>query len=161
MSKKSKTTLLADVTDDQIVIVAVGIEGTGETLNGNAQNNLMVGHHEGDTIFGNDGADTIYGGHGNDQIDGGSGDDYIEGNVGDDLLTGGAGSDTFVFRHYEGHDTIIDLEATDFIQADFVSYEIIDNTILFHTIEGDPTWDYSVDFTGVAPPSSNFISIVI
>jgi FG-GAP-like repeat/RTX calcium-binding nonapeptide repeat (4 copies) len=66
-----------------------------ETINGNAEANLLVGGGGADTINGNAGDDVIEGGTGGDNISGGGGNDLIIWRNGDgtDLVDGGAGSD--------------------------------------------------------------------
>ncbi|MDR6633881.1 Ca2+-binding RTX toxin-like protein [Phyllobacterium sp. 1468] len=54
----------------------------------------IVGSDFGDTLTGNAGDNMIFGLGGNDTINGGDGNDYIEGVSGADTLTGGAGIDT-------------------------------------------------------------------
>ncbi|HTU10089.1 MAG TPA: hypothetical protein VMG08_04240 [Allosphingosinicella sp.] len=60
----------------------------GQTVNGTASPDRLVG---------GTGNDTITGGAGNDMLIGGEGDDRIAGGAGNDRLEGGLGSDTFVF----------------------------------------------------------------
>ena len=87
-----------------------------DTLNGDANANIIVGSAGADTINGNDGNDTLWGdcktsactnlisqnqsaysiGSGGDDIlNGGDGDDTLYGEDGDDTLDGGAGADTY------------------------------------------------------------------
>lgn len=64
------------------------------TLNGNANNNVIYGLNGNDTINGNDGNDRLYGDSGSDWLDGGNGNDTLFGGIGNDVLIGGAGDDT-------------------------------------------------------------------
>ncbi|MFO7964970.1 MAG: DUF5801 repeats-in-toxin domain-containing protein [Desulfobacterales bacterium] len=59
-----------------------------DTLNGDGQDNILVGMD------------------GDDYISGGEGNDILVGGLGNDTLTGGDGADTFNIE--EGHDTIVD-----------------------------------------------------
>ncbi|MBN2978731.1 type I secretion C-terminal target domain-containing protein, partial [Pseudomonas lactucae] len=51
----------------------------------------------GDTLIGNAGDDILFGQGGNDTLNGGAGNDILVGGRGNDVLTGGAGADTFVW----------------------------------------------------------------
>ncbi len=51
----------------------------------------------GDTLIGNAGDDILFGQGGNDTLSGGAGNDILVGGKGNDILTGGAGADTFVW----------------------------------------------------------------
>ncbi|KAF6694681.1 type I secretion C-terminal target domain-containing protein, partial [Pseudomonas sp. EKM23D] len=51
----------------------------------------------GDTLIGNAGNDILFGQGGNDTLSGGAGNDILVGGKGNDILTGGAGADTFVW----------------------------------------------------------------
>ncbi|MGB7203982.1 MAG: VCBS domain-containing protein, partial [Anderseniella sp.] len=77
-------------------------------IDGDGNNNTLVGTAGDDLINGYDGDDTINAGDGNDWIDGGSGDDTIDAGDGDDTViydandtsvTGGAGNDVLVFSN--------------------------------------------------------------
>jgi Ca2+-binding RTX toxin-like protein len=94
-------------------VVATDIEvinGTapvgGQTINGTANNDTLVGGAGNDTINGLAGADLLQGLGGNDSIVGGTGWDTLQGGDGGDWLhaggwsdtmTGGAGADSFVW----------------------------------------------------------------
>ena len=70
---------------------------------GEAQGDVLVaienvqGSSFGDTITGNAGDNLLAGWEGNDVINGGAGADIIDGGGGQDSLTGGSGADTFLF----------------------------------------------------------------
>lgn len=66
-----------------------------------------------DTINGDANANILLGLDGNDTLIGGAGDDRIEGGLGDDTLTGGLGADTFVYYMGSGHDVITDADEND------------------------------------------------
>ena len=85
-------------------------------VNGNAQNNTILGGKDADTIYGGAGADSISGAAGNDKLFGDAGNDTLWGGAGNDTLTGGAGSDTFVYGSGEGKDVIADYAAGDTIK---------------------------------------------
>jgi hypothetical protein len=73
----------------------------------------LSGSSRNDVLHGRGGDDGLSGGGGNDRLYGGAGRDVLAGGAGDDLLDGGKGADTFVFRHGDGVDTIVKLEAGD------------------------------------------------
>ena len=102
-------------------VTATGMEGVegselGDTISGNAQDNLLSGFQGDDTVNGGGGDDLIYGDHalrevgenpnsydyddpiyvGNDVLNGGGGEDLIFGNAGDDIIDGGNNADTIV-----------------------------------------------------------------
>lgn len=77
----------------------------GDTINGNALNNLIQGNAGADRVFAGAGHDTIDGGtgtsylrgeEGNDSIVGGASFDDLQGNMGADTETGGLGDDWVV-----------------------------------------------------------------
>ncbi len=91
-----------------------------EVLQGNAENNIILGYEGDDTISGlagddhlqgGVGNDTINGGDGNDQLFGGLGDDVIAGESGDDIINAGAGNDVVVAG--DGNDLLIGKEGDD------------------------------------------------
>ncbi|MEM7745222.1 MAG: hypothetical protein AAF409_16075 [Pseudomonadota bacterium] len=65
------------------------------TINGNGQDNVLLGTIGDDLIRGRGGNDEISGGDGDDRLKGGAGNDIIEDGAGSDRLWGGSGSDTF------------------------------------------------------------------
>jgi hypothetical protein len=73
----------------------------------------LLGSSGKDVLHGHRGDDGLSGGAGNDRLYGGAGRDVLVGGAGNDLLDGGKGADTFVFRHGDGVDTIVKLEAGD------------------------------------------------
>lgn len=108
-----------DIGRGEVTVFSIeGAEGSeyNDTLNGNAQDNLLSGFTGNDTVNGAGGDDLIYGDHsirevgenqltydyddpiyvGNDILDGGAGDDAIYGNAGNDTITGAGGEDTLV-----------------------------------------------------------------
>lgn len=111
--------------------------GSGEdVMYGNSGDDSLSGDGGNDDIHGDHGNDTLDGGSGNDTLDGGNDDDLLDGGTGADLLIGGRGSDTlqggdgddtlyggrtsytdsasdiFVFDSNDGHDTIMDFDAS-------------------------------------------------
>ncbi len=101
----------------------------------------------------------LLGGSGNDRLIGGSGDDLLRGGVGADTLTGGLGKDTFAFaeRDFGGIDIIKDFrqgeDKLEIAGFDF-SVEKIQYGAKGFTrfdIEGDGTFDLTIQFTGGAP----------
>ena len=99
-----------------------------DTLDGGAGNDDLDGREGNDSLIGGEGNDTLDGGVGNDTLDGGVGndtlfgwtgnntliggadDDTLYGGHGEDSLEGGGGADSFVFRRWQGADTIADFE---------------------------------------------------
>jgi Ca2+-binding RTX toxin-like protein len=79
-------------------------------INGDLEDNVIIGTDDGDSIYGDDGNDVIRGGKGNDDLRGGAGDDVITGGAGDDVIHGGGGSDTVSFIYTSGP-TLVDLAA--------------------------------------------------
>lgn len=67
--------------------------GGNDFLSGGSGHDLVYGGSGDDTIQGNSDNDRLYGGTNNDTIDGGSGNDRIYGESGNDVLTGGTGND--------------------------------------------------------------------
>ena len=70
----------------------------GATLTGNALNNHIAAHNNGDTVNGLDGNDGLGGKGGNDTLNGGNGNDYLDGGTGNDTLSGGSGDDVIQGR---------------------------------------------------------------
>ena len=96
----------------------VGLNGD-DTLNGGAGNDRLVGGAGVDTLHGDlgddliiaqDGNDLLFGDEGADRLIAGAGDDRLEGGTGDDLLIGQAGADTYVFVGSDGADRISGFE---------------------------------------------------
>lgn len=79
---------------DSLYDIEVIIGGTqGDTMAGDAGDNVFEGRGGHDILSGRDGADTLRGGSGRDTLDGGDGDDRLFGDAGDDTLDGGEGFD--------------------------------------------------------------------
>lgn len=80
-------------------------------LDGDAQDNELLGGYGVDVINGGAGDDTLEGRSGNDTLSGGLGADRLDGGAGNDTLTGGDGSDVFVVGRNAGTtDAITDFE---------------------------------------------------
>ena len=98
-----------------------GLAGTGQTLVGNARDNVIMARGGNDTLIAGGGKDTLKGGFGNDTIDGGIGDDtavfirsidqYTLHDLGDRILvTGAEGTDTlFGIEHLQFSDGTLDV----------------------------------------------------
>lgn len=87
------------------------------TINGNDNDNVLVGTPNEDTIRGRDGDDILVGRGDDDRLRGGDGDDFLSGRDGDDNMRGGDGND--VYNGGDGEDTfLIDFSdrGDDFIQ---------------------------------------------
>jgi Ca2+-binding RTX toxin-like protein len=97
-----------NITDFENVIGTIG----GDSIEGNAEANVLSGLFGNDILSGDDGNDLLQGGQGADTLIGGAGDDTLsggdqefigrarppKGGTENDELTGGEGSDTFVFK---------------------------------------------------------------
>ena len=68
----------------------------GNSLNGQAGNDVVEGLAGNDSLAGGDGNDSVFGGVGNDSLTGGNGADLLHGEEGNDTLVGDAGADTLV-----------------------------------------------------------------
>jgi Ca2+-binding RTX toxin-like protein len=77
---------------------------TGDTLNGTAFGDLLVGGNGKDVLNGAAGDDCLRGRAGNDRASGGDGNDSVSGEAGSDRLSGGEGQDTV--SGGAGNDTI-------------------------------------------------------
>jgi VCBS repeat-containing protein len=83
--------------DTGIVTVDRGQAGNN-TLNGTGLGEILIGRDGSvDTINGNAGDDVLIGKGGNDLLNGGDGNDLLAGGAGNDALSGGNGSDTAVY----------------------------------------------------------------
>ncbi|RID90325.1 hypothetical protein D2N39_18340 [Gemmobacter lutimaris] len=111
----------------------------------------LSGSGFGDTLTGNAGDNVIYGIEGNDTISGGGGVDRLIGGLGQDTLTGGAGADVFFFTRVADSDLISGRDTiTDFVSGtDKLNLAQIDaNT----GVAGDQAFTFlgTGAFTGVA-----------
>lgn len=140
-------------------------------INGTNGNDVLVGHRHNDKINGLDGDDALHGGLGNDDLDGGNGNDFLNGGRGADDLTGGDGADTFYLVYYEGNgDHITDFQSgVDTIAVDeygVQAYDIVDDGagewhVDFHTVVGDPRWDFTITGEGDLPVATDFTFFVV
>lgn len=73
-------------------------------INGDVNDNRIIGTDAADNIFGLAGNDFIYAGAGNDNVSGGDGTDMLVGGPGNDILRGGAATD--VLLGTEGDDLL-------------------------------------------------------
>ena len=80
---------------------------TAPAIQGDVNNNDLVGKSTDDTIQGLAGNDRLQGLAGNDKLDGGDGNDILVGGSGNDTLTGGTGNDLYYFKAGFGQDTIV------------------------------------------------------
>lgn len=71
-------------------------ESGQNTLNGGADNDILIGDKGNDTLYGDGGNDIIYGGKGNDTINGDEGEDILIGGEGTDTIAGGMDNDILV-----------------------------------------------------------------
>ncbi len=102
---------------------------SGETIDGTAKKDLLLGTRGDDTIngeagkddlYGRDGSDKLYGGEGHDRLYGENGNDTLNGGDGNDILEGGKGNDILggddgddVLRGGSGNDTLEGNEGDD------------------------------------------------
>ena len=77
-------------------------------LDGDSNDNVLVGTSDGETVKARGGDDIIDGRGGDDVLWGNAGDDTINGGEGADWLKGGNGADTYVFDNSSDVDTIAD-----------------------------------------------------
>ncbi|ATR79842.1 putative Ig domain-containing protein [Moraxella osloensis] len=80
---------------------------TAPAIQGDANNNDLVGKSTDDTLQGLAGNDRLQGLAGNDKLEGGAGNDILVGGSGNDILTGGTGNDLYYFKVGFGQDTIV------------------------------------------------------
>ena len=78
-----------DENDDWLV----GTEDA-DTISGKGGNDVLYGQFGNDTLNGDAGNDALYGQFGNDTMNGGDGDDRMWGGVGNDIMDGDAGSES-------------------------------------------------------------------
>ena len=95
MKTKTPLTLLTILGLAAILMMPNGI-AFGAVINGDNNDNELVGGPGPDTINGKDGNDEIDGQGGKDNIKGGNGEDSIRGGDGDDQISGQAGDDYLV-----------------------------------------------------------------
>lgn len=103
MKTKTPLTLLTILGLAAILMMPNGI-AFGATINGDNNDNEIVGTPGPDNINGKDGNDEIDGKGGKDNIKGGAGDDSLRGGDGNDQLSGQAGDDYIAGD--DGNDTI-------------------------------------------------------
>ncbi len=82
-------------------------------IEGNDQNNNLVGTPDDDQVFGRGGDDTLDGKTGDDRLTGGLGNDGLFGDDGDDFLRGGEGNDELFAL--VGNDTLYGGSGNDFL----------------------------------------------
>lgn len=89
--------------DGDVLVNILHLDGSSfaDVLNGDGNDNWIVGRS---------GHDVLNGQAGNDTLRGDSGDDQLDGGDGWDLLTGGAGSDEFIFKNGTVRDYVTDFQ---------------------------------------------------
>ncbi len=88
---------------------------SGETIDGTAKKDLLLGTRGDDTINGKAGKDDLYGRDGDDTLNGGEGHDKLYGENGDDTLNGGAGKD--ILEGGKGDDFLYGNEGDDVLRG--------------------------------------------
>ena len=86
-------------------LIALGLAGTTDTLDGRDGDDLLTGGAGNDNLYGGNGNDTLYGGKGDDRLEGEAGADKLYGGDGNDFLDGGALAD--YMNGGNGNDTYI------------------------------------------------------
>lgn len=100
---------LVGTSDDDVLNGGVGFDtlsgdAGNDILNGGDGRDTLSGDVGNDTVNGEGGNDTILGGDGNDLINGGDGNDTVDAGLNDDVVNGGAGNDNI--NGAPGFDTI-------------------------------------------------------
>lgn len=154
--------------------VLVGTNLLGDTIEGTADRDLMVGlgGNDGlsglagdDRLSGGEGNDSLSGDDGNDMLSGGAGNDTLFGGTGENLLTGGAGADVFVFDPSgDGNDTITDFDAADGDRIDLTGVVADYDNLDFDVVDGGLSitslaFDGAIVLSGVsiAPDEGSFL----
>jgi VCBS repeat-containing protein len=151
---------LAPANSDYVVYSAIGdnLPDFLAGVEGNSNDNTLVGTANGETINGNNGndilvglggTDILNGGVGSDLLLGGAGDDVLNGGSGNDILWGSAGADTFHFDVGSGHDTILDFtHGVDVIEID---HTVVANfSALMSLVTDDGHGTVVIDLPGAA-----------
>ena len=100
--------------------------GTGAAvLNGNDDDDIIVGGTAADTLNGGNGADMISGAAGGDMLNGGAGNDTLEGGPGNDTVNGDANDDNILWEVTEGNDTVSGGSGTDELVASGATMTIV------------------------------------
>ncbi|MCJ8056687.1 cadherin domain-containing protein [Shinella curvata] len=94
-------------------VVTLTIEGLTEPIEGDDNDNVLIGTSHGEHISGKGGNDKVYGNGGDDFIHGGAGADEIHGGDGNDILRGGDGK----LRGGDGKDVLYGDAGDDDIDA--------------------------------------------
>ena len=146
---------------DQLDSYSSWLWGTtgNDTVDGNANDNVLVGSTGNDTInsgagaddaHGGAGTDTIYGGDGADLLHGGAGDDMLYGQDGLDTLFGGIGADTFVFESASAFNDIDVIE--DFSTGESDALDLANLLNVY-----DPMTDLITDFVEITDSGSDSV----
>lgn len=119
------------------------VNAANDQLDGDEEENWLIGDYRGNDIWGHDGEDYLFGGDGADGLNGGAGDDYLNGGDGYDVLDGGLGDD--LIYGADGDDEIHAYYGADEVWAGTGGDEI---TVVSHTgkegapyIHGGGGWD--------------------
>ncbi|EAW36019.1 hypothetical protein L8106_22526 [Lyngbya sp. PCC 8106] len=87
--------------DDDLILGGLGTDTLfggqdNDSLDGQGKEDQLFGNLGQDTLNGGEGSDSLFGGQDNDQLFGNQGQDTLSGDKGSDTLTGGEGADVFV-----------------------------------------------------------------
>ena len=88
-----------------IVVVFAGV-ALAKVINGNDNDNLLVGTLRDDTIYGKGGDDNITGRKGNDKLILGHGEDEVDGGAGNDVIRAVDGSKDTIVCGVHGRDRV-------------------------------------------------------
>jgi len=97
------------IASQSAAFVSTTDNASANTVDGDAQNDVLLGMGGSDVLNGLEGDDRLFGGLGDDTLSGGIGNDLLRGGTGSDLLQGGAGGDTYIYSRGDGADTIDDV----------------------------------------------------
>ncbi|MBI3726912.1 MAG: putative Ig domain-containing protein [Burkholderiales bacterium] len=120
LSQDGRDLIIVYGSGDQVTILG-GADGAIETYefaNGMVltHEDLLASRTEVQNLNGNNEENRLVGAKGNDQLNGLAGNDTLKGAGGNDTLQGGSGNDTYIYRIEDGVDTIIDADGTNTIK---------------------------------------------
>ena len=93
----ANNTILADNYDDRVTIIDASSRTAATFIEGNQNNNTIIGGSGADVLLGGEGNDCLVGGTGNDILRGGEGANTLVAGAGNNTLYGGSGANTYVY----------------------------------------------------------------